>query len=256
MQKARRRLFIARGVFFASLALLFIALALTGCGKRSTPQASAGPLAAQWQFNETSGTSAADSSGNGNNGTLHGVTWVKGKMGNAAKFDGSKSYIEVADSKSLDLPTSFTITAWINLAEVGNGRQVLLQKKAAGKNGVYTNYTLYAQWTQDALALVIGDGTRRVGYLSTKGLGTANKWHHIAVAFGGGKVRFYIDGAPAGEEAATIKPYTNNASLIIGRYTNADNTPKFFLHGAVDDLRIYNKALSETEIAKLAQGKT
>ena len=215
---------------------------------------SAGPLVAHWQFDEGSGDSAGDASGLGNKATLHGVSWSEGKTGNAATFDGTKSYIEAADSDSLDLSDSFTITAWINLAEVGSGRQVLLQKKAVDKSDIYTNYTLYAQWTQDALALVIGDGTRRVGYLSDKGIGTPNEWHHIAVAFGGGKVRFYIDGAPAGEETATIKPYTNNGPLVIGRYTNADNTPKFFLHGLVDDLRIYNKVLNEEEIKKLVKG--
>ena len=246
---------------YGILALIVVSvllLLLVGCGSKSpkptATQTSAGPLVAQWQFDETSGTSAADASGLDNKGTLHDVTWSAGKIGNAAEFDGAKSYMEVADSDSLDLSDSFTITAWINLAEIGKGRQVLLQKRVADTNDVYTNYTLYAQWTQDALALVVGNGTKRVGYLSSKGIDTANKWHHIAVALGGGKVRFYIDGALAGEETATIKPYTNDAPLIIGRYTNADGTSKFFLNGLLDDLRIYNKVLSDDEIKKLAQG--
>jgi len=152
------------------------------------------------------------------------------------------------------LADSFTITAWINLAETGTGRQVLFQKKVASESDLLTNYTLYAQWTHDALALVVGDGERRVGYLSDKGLGTANEWHHIAVALGDGKVRFYIDGEPDAENSTTINPYNNNGPLLIGRHTSTESSAEFCYHGLLDDLRIYNKALTSEEIKQMVEG--
>ena len=260
MKSTRRaKRYIGHGLIVI-LVLSLIPLILAGCGKSSpdetanTPQATSGPLVAHWQFDEASGSSVADATGHGNKGTLHSVTSSAGKVGRAAMFDGIEAYMEVADSDSLDLVDSFTITAWINLAEIGTDRQVLLQKKVASESDLFTNYTIYAQWTHDALALVVGDGERRVGYLSDKGFGTANEWHHIAVAFGDGKVRFYIDGEPAGENSTTIKLHSNNGPLLIGRHTSTGNSAEFCYHGLLDDLRIYNKVLTSEEIKQMVDG--
>ncbi|MFQ6077473.1 MAG: LamG-like jellyroll fold domain-containing protein, partial [Candidatus Bathyarchaeia archaeon] len=129
-------------------------------------------LVAYWKFDEGKGGTAHDATINRNNGTLNGPIWVEGRYNFALQFDGLDDYIRVAHADSLDLPDQFTIAAWVKLDKVGEGRQTLVQKAAAGEAGmdIFANYTFYVQWTTDLLALVIGDGERRVGLLSERGL--------------------------------------------------------------------------------------
>src|SRR5206468_9777237 len=83
----------------------------------STPTVAPSGLIAYWKFDEGSGTTVADSSGNGNTGTLvNGPVWTAGQVGNALFFDGIDDNITVPDSASLDLSSSFTLSAWVNPA--------------------------------------------------------------------------------------------------------------------------------------------
>ena len=207
-------------------------------------------LVAHWNFDEGIGDSSADPVG-GHRMALRSVSWTEGKIGSAIQLDGVTSYGEVEDSDDLDLSEGFTIAAWVNLAQVGAGRQLLLEKKDVEQGDNSINYALYVQWTHDALALVIGDGTRRVGYLSDQGLGTAGEWHHVAVTFGNGEVRFYIDGEPAGVDAATIKPAPNEGPLVVGGYRGRGGEMNFLLDGLLDDLRIYSRVLTQDEVQEL-----
>lgn len=210
-------------------------------------------LVAHWKFDQSEGNTITDASKKGNQGELHGSTWTEGKLGQAMKFDGTDDYVEAPNSDGLNFEDEMTIAAWVNLAEVGKGRQILVQKNPLEKSDDFTNYTLYAQWDGDKLAFIVGNGKRRVGVLSEKGIGKSNEWRHLAVTMKKDEVGFYIDGEPAGTDSITIKPYTNDGPLLIGRYTSPDGTSKFHLNGKLDELRIYNKALSQKEITDLYQ---
>lgn len=208
-------------------------------------------LVAYWKFDEGKGEIASDATLNRNNATLEGPTWVEGRYNFAVQLDGLDDYIRVADGDSLNLGDQFTIAAWVSLSKVGEGRQTLVQKAAS--------YTFYVQWTADLLALIIGDGERRVGLLSDRGLGTAGEWHHVAVTFsydaddGQGRVLFYINGQPAGEDFVTLAPSAGSGHLNIGRRAATAEEPKFHLNGALDELFIYDRALSSPEIERLFQ---
>ena len=74
-------------------------------------------LVAAYGFDAGTGTTTADQSGNGNNGTVSNTTWsTTGKFGNALSFNGTNSSVTVPDSSSLDLTTGMTIEAWVNPA--------------------------------------------------------------------------------------------------------------------------------------------
>jgi len=95
MKSTRRaKRYIEHGLIVI-LVLSLIPLILAGCGKSSpdenanTPQTTSGPLVAHWQFDEASGSSVADATGQGNEGTLHSVTSSEGRIGRAAMFDGT-----------------------------------------------------------------------------------------------------------------------------------------------------------------------
>ena len=77
-------------------------------------------LVAYWTFDEGSGDIVYDSSGNDNNGTIHGATWDTGKYGNALHFNAQDNYVEVPTSESLEITPNVTIAAWINWIDAGD----------------------------------------------------------------------------------------------------------------------------------------
>ena len=86
-------------------------------------------LVAYWKFDEGSGTTAADSSGNGNTGTLiNGPLWTAGKAGNALYFDGIDDNVTVLDSASLHLSSAFTLSAWVNPAATFTDYRAIVTK--------------------------------------------------------------------------------------------------------------------------------
>ena len=109
-------------------------------------------LVAYWKFDEGSGTSVADSSGNGNTGTLiNGPQWTAGRLGNALFFDGIDDNVTVPDSASLDLSSAFTLSAWVNPASTFTDFRSILVKNY--------KYYLYASSTG-----YCGDGSPMAGF--------------------------------------------------------------------------------------------
>ena len=109
----------------------------------ASPAVAASGLVAYWKFDEGSGTTVADSSGNGNTGTLvNGPLWTAGRVGNALFFDGIDDNVTVPDSTSLDLSSSFTLSAWVNPDRLRQSdfRSIL------AKNTASPVYFLYATW--------------------------------------------------------------------------------------------------------------
>src|SRR5437773_7869768 len=101
-------------------------------------------LVAYWRFDEESGTTALDSSGNGNTGTLvNGPVWTAGITGNALYFDGIAANVTVLDSTSLDLSNSFTLSAWVNPTVAQNNFSAAISKNSASDHV----YFLYATTT-------------------------------------------------------------------------------------------------------------
>src|SRR5207248_7884083 len=86
-------------------------------------------LVAAYGFNEGSGTSTTDASGNSNSGTLANATWsTAGKYGKALSFNGTSSWVTVNDSNSLDLTTGMTLEAWVNPTVINSWECVVLKE--------------------------------------------------------------------------------------------------------------------------------
>jgi hypothetical protein len=201
-------------------------------------------LAAGWSFNEAAGTSATDSSGNNNTATLvNGVARTTGNYGGGLTFDGVNDYLTVPNSPSLDISgTGLTLSMWINPQALSGGDSVVL--------GKFWNATMTSPYYQYGLELA--GGTVPVFYVGTAGgpllarMGSAlslNQWGHLAVVFDGSQVKFYLNGALVSTVPlqATITARSNPFQL------GAFNTQEFF-KGSLDEVRIYNRALTAQEI--------
>lgn len=199
-------------------------------------------LVAHWTFDETEGTTAADASGNGLDGTLIGGTWTEGKVNGGLQLDGVADYVNVPDNDLLDISEKITITAWIMVTDT-TGKRNLLQKK--------TNYALFEMKTGEAAPKnVFKDASawQSVPYEQEKAA-FLNNWVHVAMTFDGTTLTNYVNGEVSGSaDFAGSVMAVNDEPLGIG--TNSPWNNSFFA-GIVDDIRIYNYALAADEIAAM-----
>ena len=192
-------------------------------------------LVAAYGFEEGRGASVADLSGNGNTGTLsRGVTWTThGRFGSALKFDGSSGRVDILDVPSLRLTTAMTLEAWVNPATVSNNWSNLIYK---GND----NYALAATSDQAGPPA----GRRGVNKASGTALLPTNIWTHLAVTYDKTMVRLYVNGMQVSSRASTADIPTSAFPLQIG----GDSLHGQYFQGLIDEVRVYNRALSQAEI--------
>lgn len=202
-------------------------------------------LVAGWNFNEGTGTTAADVTGNGNTATLNDTPlWTAGRYGGGITLDGSGDFLSVANAPTLNLSGSaMTFSGWVKPASGGTGDQVLFAK--------FYNGTMTAPYYQYGIEL--GGGVSPNFYIGTSaGLQAAsmgsslplNEWTHLAVSFDGSQARFYLNGDLAASRALTATITPRDTPLHLG----ADIRPSQFVNGTLDDARVYNRALGQTEV--------
>src|SRR3989339_1824619 len=209
----------------------------------ATPSANS-PIG-EWRFEEGTGTTAADTSGGNNNGILvNSPTWLNGKVGKALQFDGLNTYVTISDSNVLDLTTGISIEAWVKTDVIttdgGPTRRVL-------DKGVY----VLAASDQAYFKVVIGGANKGVGKAWTSA--DVNSWHHLIGTYDGATVKLYQDGTLAGQTSATGNIDVNGNPLIIGRQ---GTSPAGRFDGVIDEVKIYNRALTDAEVLEHYQGST
>lgn len=210
-----------------------------------------------WTFDEGSGTVAHDSSGNGNSGTLTNYQdttlsqWVTGRYGSALKFDGVGNFVKVPDSSSLDFSSAVTVMAWVYLpagAHLSNTK--ILVKNAV--NGA-ANVDFGIQNDSGTLVVYMGqdEGTPYTIVYSV-GHVPRNSWTNVAMTYNGTFIDIYINGTLDSSHYYTGGFSTNNGMpLCIGsaNYQGAaGGTPYGFINGTIDDVIMYNRALTQSQI--------
>lgn len=205
---------------------------------------------------------ANDASGNGNNGVASYVTSIANRFGEANSayyFNGYSSIIAVKDNPALRLAnTSFTLNAWVKLDQYNYsyGSQVV-DKKLPGENNGWnfsiTGQSFYSSGQGSLGVLTLTEGSDRYRNFSVAPL-PVSQWHMATIVFDYTlrKVSFYIDGIFNNDGMGFVPP---NSNITAPMYIGADNpnagTDGYFLKGAIDDLRIYGRALSARDIKKL-----
>jgi hypothetical protein len=196
-------------------------------------------LVAAWGFNDGSGMSATDASGKGHRGTVSSTSWsTAGKFGGALSFNGSSSWVTVADANDLDLSSALTLEAWVRPSALGSAWRTVVFKERPG--GIV--YSLYAN--QDAGRPVgqlwLGSERNAVG---SAGL-PLNAWSHLASTYDGSTLRLYVNAVLVSSTAVSGSLAASAGVLRIG---GNGVWPEWFA-GLIDEVRIYNRALSAGEI--------
>jgi hypothetical protein len=211
-------------------------------------------LVGYWNFDEGSGTTAADSSGNGNNGTLvNGPTWTVGKVGSEAlSFDGSSGYVNAGSATSLNSLGPLTLSAWIYpTAALGSASDNAVIGKA---DDYYLGFiTSYGNKLYFRVPLT---NVNLQGYCSGSSFTVLNQWVHVAVSWNGvvgtgNSAIFYINGVPCPFTGSngTGSRVGSKLNLYLGaNYSTVTGLPSAYFPGYIDEVRVYNRALTASEI--------
>ena len=199
-------------------------------------------LVAHWDFNEGKGNVLRDKSGNNNHGKIHGAEWVKCGKGHALRFDRSGGYVDFGDNRRLKISADVTVAAWVKLT-------------ASPYPDGTTNWHIVhcEEYRKSGFALRVDGATCKLYYRSNQpgtfqhGLSNAKLhnavFHHVVVAKRGNTAVFFVDGAPD-IRLAVKDPAPGPVPFTIGNKSQS-------FHGLIDDVRIYDRALSVADILGL-----
>jgi len=205
-------------------------------------------LIARWMFDEGSGDIAYDISGNGNDGTINGAQSVPGVGGSALEFDGVDDYVE---TPILDVPVDGTVEAWVNTA-ISDVRQAVF---SSHNNEEFRLQLHYRPGTGGPTPGFLGLNVLYGSLAAYTDIGSEmydGSWHHVAFVWEGASptIRAYWDGQEkpvtyAGQDVWEGN-YNRSAVHVIGR-EDLNNSNYFFV-GKIDDVRMYDHALSGIEV--------
>ncbi len=196
-------------------------------------------LVGYWSMNEGSGSTVMDWSGNGNNGTATGTTIVAGKYGNARSFNGAGDYVSGSENASL-CPNEGTLAAWAKPSS-GGVSQVIWSNTDVNEHtgGQELSINVYKK-----PYILLGNGNADVVVVSSVAV-SLDTWHFLCGVWNGSVLVLYVDGVFAGSTSYMNSRSNPTAPFYIGRY----QTATAYFNGTIDDVRIYTRILSPTDIA-------
>ena len=207
-------------------------------------------LLAWWKLDETEGAEASDASGNNHFGMLvGGPKWLPtgGKMDGALQFDGVDDYVQT--SYTDDLPV-WTISVWVKspASPTSEGPSAVVNRE----NTYQINWDHQSEVFRGSAGVQVGGEWYAAGFGDLQ----PNTWYHLLVNYDGESLKAYKDGVLVTDTSGLFgSPYAEQATLTLGRHAY-DREPENHFAGLIDDVRIYNYPLAETEVAALYSGKT
>ncbi|MFP4058922.1 MAG: PKD domain-containing protein [Bacteroidales bacterium] len=188
---------------------------------------------------------ASDTTSNGNHGTIHGPVLVEDRFGNtntAYQFDGTDDYIDFGKNiKMTGANDQLTLCAWINPGQLNPGQNTILAERDGGNNyqfAIMDQALYFSYWSAGHETMITSPSVNLV----------PGNWYFAAVTYDGTMVKLYLNGEMVHEEPASGAIDQHAASLYAGTYLPADAP----FNGSIDDVAIFNRALSPGEIFELA----
>ncbi|RMF94204.1 MAG: LamG domain-containing protein [Candidatus Schekmanbacteria bacterium] len=203
-------------------------------------------LIAYWTGNSITN----DSSVNNNNGTLQGgTTYAPGIIGEAFSFDGINDYVSVADNPLWTFSGDFTINLWANLSSIPSSSIGQPDSVFIGHDngGGYQNKWFFALGGGKLNFHINGPGAGGSAFLAQTPFSPAlGEWNNLSVVKSGSTYTIYINGIEGNSQTSSLVIPDATVPLTIGQAEG------FFTEGLIDEIAIYDRALSQTEIAALA----
>jgi hypothetical protein len=224
------------------LAVFVLCAMLAG---ESSAKIDPGDIIGIWFLDDDKGGVAKDSSGNGHDGELIGdIKVVNAKFNKGFEFDGVLgNYVSVAHDKSLNL-ASFTITYWCNM-DVSGAWQIPVLKVDNAAGGSHRNVDFQTPPVGGEVSVYFSQGANQWRGAIGKTVVSDERWHHVAGSYDLDSLRLYVDGVLEGEGDHDGEPDFMDDPLMLG---SGEIWP--FL-GIIDDVGIFNKALSADEIVSI-----
>jgi hypothetical protein len=207
-------------------------------------------LVGWWKLDETSGSVAADSSGMGNNGTLVGGTWVtSGSVSGAISLENVGEHIIVSSFSNDLIDNEVSLAGWVYATSLPDVMGIISKGLSSRSYAMTFN-------ADQSLGFRVNDNTgggliNYSGWISHGSWNVLplNRWQHVAVTLDGSHASFYINGVLDHTDTFTgLQVGDINEALYLGRYGNLN------FDGKLDDLRVYNRAMSAQEITALYDG--
>ena len=202
-----------------------------------------------WKFDEKSGITAYDSAGN-DHGTIYGdADWATGKVGGALSFDGWNDYVSVEHNPELNITGDITISAWVNLSQCNKYQAIVTKCIGAGRQNNPFDFRT-DNYIKPSLAFVRADAIAHERVYSNIKI-PLSRWSHVLVRVEDNVPDFYVDGVLSGKYADTVfarTPTGNTNPLLIGSRDDGLD-----INGLIDEVMIFDRALSGEEIQQLYQ---
>jgi hypothetical protein len=203
-------------------------------------------LVAAYSFNQGSGTTVADASGYANTGTIVGASWTTaGRYGGALSFNGTSSYVNLGNRASLQLTGSMTWSAWVKAAaNPWDDGQII----AKSDNSSGWQFKSSPDTGQHTFGVAVSGSTSSHTQRYSRTVRSLNTWYHVAGVYNAAArtLDIYVNGVlDNGVLRGTVpsSQYNANVDVTIGRRSGG-----FYFNGIIDQVRVYNRALSATEI--------
>ena len=208
------------------------------------PELTAG-LVGWWKLDDSAGAVAADSSGNGLHGRIAGSPkWAPqgGVSGGALEFTGAGDHIVIPEESRFDFTDRMTVTAWIRVTAFEKNWQAIVTKGD-------TSWRVARDRDRDCVQFAFNSVPREQllkGALRVED----GQWHHVAGVYDGARMYLYVDGALDVSAPATTTIPQNDHPVVIGENAQAKGR---FWKGLIDEVRVYDRALSASEIQQLSR---
>ncbi len=207
---------------------------------------------AHWTFDEGTGTTAADSTGNGHTATLGtGASWTAGNIGtNAITVAGTSTGVATATGPVINTANSFTVSAWVKLASL-SGYQTIVSIAGTNVAGFYLQ--LRGDTGTFALSRLPSDAVAAAAYAASTSAPVVGTWYHIVGVddVSTGTLSIYVDGQLMGT-AAYAGGWNATGNTLIGHgFYNGAQTDN--VNGSIDDVEMFSSALSAAQVAALDQ---